>query len=69
MKWISVKDRLPSPESDEYFLICEHDKSMCVAAYWGIDQSETKGYDWFNGDIFVCPTHWMPLPDAPEEEC
>lgn len=62
-EWISVKDRLP--EEDEF-----------VLAY----NAESGDMDmaWYNGEAWVLvdlyeseylhPTHWMPLPDAPEVE-
>jgi len=64
--WISVKDRLP--DSQEYeFLVVNSEGNMHVASYWGENASNDEGYDWFNGDVFVNPTHWQPLPEPPKE--
>jgi len=64
--WISVKDKLP--DSNEYeFLVVNSEGNMHVASYWGENSSNYEGYDWFNGDVFVNPTHWQPLPEPPKE--
>jgi hypothetical protein len=33
-----------------------------VASVWWQDGDEDV---WFNGDVIVHPTHWMPLPKPP----
>lgn len=59
-KWISVKDRLPEYEA----------KVLCCAKYDGkpvIFQNQYLGGDiWLSDTSHV--THWMPLPEPPEEE-
>ena len=55
--WISVKDRLPGP----FLCVLATDgEFVFVAAYQG--QQRWSGNDGF-GDV----THWMPLPEPPEE--
>jgi hypothetical protein len=36
-----------------------------VASVWWIDDNGDAV--WFNGDVVVYPTHWMPLPDPPDD--
>ena len=64
-KWISVKDRLP--ESKTRNLVLRYDP-LCDEHFCDIFWYE-KGAWWnrkYCGDFDV--THWMPLPEAPEEE-
>ena len=56
--WISVKDKLP--EEDSHVLVWEKQGFAFVDWYkFGVWQLGTE-----NGAII---THWMPLPDPPEE--
>lgn len=77
-EWISVKDRLPEegdgtvlvclPDMEpynlkEHFVNAKHDGRVRTA-FW-------SGKRWFLGDVCglfkINPTHWMPLPQPPEE--
>lgn len=68
-KWISVKDRLPEIREDgsvdavlvtDGFLI---HMAYCADGLWLFcDSGEMKE------PMFYCVTHWMPLPEPPEEE-
>lgn len=61
MGWISVKDKMP----DKYVQIIIYDKVMGVTfGYYGDFKSETKLID---DNVLYHVTHWMPLPDEPEE--
>lgn len=55
MKWISVKDELPS--EDDKYLIVTPDGYIKLIQY----------YEHHNGTFFggVIATHWMPLPEPP----
>lgn len=63
-KWISVKDRLPD-ECGEYLI---RDK-MGVTIALLID-NEKGIWQWQDSDFYGRGgiTHWMPLPELPEEE-
>lgn len=65
MEWISVKDRLPEQDG-EYIVAAKVgdnafvEQSRFVKDYYGL------GPDWrkfASGEV----THWMPMPDFPEE--
>ena len=65
MEWISVEDRLP--EDDEWQLVWlsgEHYPRR--GAYHAEKRESPRWYvrDWDWVDIV---THWMPLPDPPQE--
>ena len=61
MNWISVKDRLP--ENTDEVLVC--------FIGWDDLQFQSVMYlengDWYNehGDPCYTVTHWMPLPEPP----
>ena len=58
-QWISVTDRLP--EDEEYVLIFTAGGSVLLGFY------DSDGWDTLEGYLREV-THWMPLPEAPEEE-
>lgn len=57
--WISVKDELPKKKGD--YLIYNTDGLVWI--YWYND-------GWYDSDCCISDnvTHWMPLPEPPEEE-
>lgn len=58
MKWISVEDRLPEPNVRVF---------TWPPAPFGYERHlKDDGETWFF-DVFPV-THWMPLPDPPEEQ-
>lgn len=68
--WISVEDRLPEDETEvlcwyrdengEYYCTLGWYHRTNYGAGWTTD-AEISGY-------FGCVTHWMPLPEPPEED-
>lgn len=61
--WVSVKDALPRKETDVLVWL-ESLNGIAVAQYDGDGE-------WLEADecnITRRVTHWMPLPDAPEED-
>ena len=65
MEWISVKDRLPE-RSGEYLVFTAN------GAYMALEYSEKhrafNASDWLeDANKAISCTHWMPLPDVPEE--
>ena len=65
MGWIKCSDRLPEPETfqDEY-IICTFD-GLVMASWFERDEKIFK--DAHNGCIIMDITHWMPLPEPPED--
>ncbi|HFL7946143.1 DUF551 domain-containing protein [Klebsiella pneumoniae] len=67
-KWIPVSERMPEREVDVQ-VYCPDKKEQMVAY---LERNEQEGYfrfaTWRTGDGIYCqPTHWMPLPAAPQE--
>jgi hypothetical protein len=69
MEWISVEERLPDVPWNVWAY------SPPLRGGYGIQQASYKGNDiWREAnpcdgrEIKVPITHWMPLPDPPEEE-
>lgn len=67
-KWIPVSVRMPDREVDVQ-VYCPDKKEQMVAY---LERNELEGYfrfaTWRTGDGIYCqPTHWMPLPAAPQE--
>ncbi len=64
MKWISVKDELPS--TDEEFLVYVFREGW--GTYQTISDYDVRSGTWAIGSFEFEVTHWMPLPEPPEGE-
>lgn len=58
MEWISVKDRLPEPNQD---VLAIHSEGIIDINF--LDHYTGFLFENLYGEI----THWMPLPEPPEE--
>lgn len=63
MAWISVEDRLPE-EPLQTVIVSNRRRRVCVAVYSVVDG--VFGVMCGRGEPFGV-THWMPLPEPPEE--
>ena len=68
-QWIKVEDRLPDPSSDErYYVTNGSDIAWC---YFGCDDEGCEHNDFIGGDcygsMYESITHWMPVPEVPNE--
>lgn len=66
--WISVEDKLPEPEKDVIILDGRKHIDIDHLTYDGEDN-----YIWWKSDDTIwCEddeiTHWMPIPELPEED-
>ena len=71
-EWISTKDRLPT-ENDNYLAVV--DGEVMEVTFWPDSIKNFMGLRWStcNADGFrwlmnEVVTHWMPMPEPPEEE-
>lgn len=79
MKWISVKEKLPI--NNDVVLVFNHYDGISTGEY---DSEKVRSYIEKDGSLFytdtgwetnyswaqrIGPTHWMPLPKTPEDEC
>lgn len=67
--WVACSERMPEPEVDVQ-VYCSDKKEQMVGY---LERNEREGCfrfaTWRNGDGIYCqPTHWMPLPAAPQQE-
>lgn len=69
-EWISVKDRLPEPGEDVLLYFGNnHGNNMTVGGKYNLDESWYSITDGeFYTDCDTTPSHWMPLPEPPEED-
>ena len=74
MKWISVKDRLPKRNQCVLAIDFDHRFSDAKVVYFK-NKSRRCPYLWYYKTSRMADfgtmaefTHWMPLPDPPEEE-
>ena len=71
-KWISVKDRLPDCMGEVLVIVSgkPHENITLDGAYEIAEYDPVEGWilemwpEWCSGVV----THWMPLPEPPEEE-
>lgn len=68
-KWISVDERLPKPHDDgSVDGVLVTDGALIHMAYYSNDQWYFCSNGEMKKDMFYEVTHWMPLPEPPEEE-
>lgn len=70
-EWISVKERLPSVKKDVLMYYASSD-NMAVGFLFETDEDMTfwRAYTdaGWTTDCDESPSHWMPLPEPPEED-
>ena len=69
MEWISVKERMPpQPENiaEVHYYACAFECGKCELVAWAHTFSGHHEFIW-NDDLASSITHWMPLPNHPEE--
>lgn len=59
--WISVKDRLPVKDG-KHLIVADGDVNV------GIHFVHRGVWIGTDGEEMLCVTHWMELPEAPEEK-
>lgn len=64
MKWISVKDRIPSIQNE--YLITDM-KDIEIRMWWDNGLFGVGFEEGFPVFKVKCVTHWMPLPELPED--
>ena len=67
--WISCSDRMP----EDTKMLLAFSQGKIVAAYWNwvvnpIDYKKYRAFTYLSGNILDDVTHWMPLPEPPQEE-
>lgn len=74
-EWISVKDRMPGRYETVLIAILTvngYGDPAKLVTIGGYDHSEKRWEQYTSTDRQLCRgetvTHWMPLPDPPEEE-
>ncbi|HAN6681203.1 TPA: DUF551 domain-containing protein [Escherichia coli] len=66
--WISCSDRIP----EDTKMLLAFSQGEIVAAYWNwvvnpIDYKKYRAFTYLSGNILDDVTHWMPLPEPPQE--
>ena len=66
--WISCSDRMP----EDTKMLLAFSQGEIVAAYWNwvvnpIDYKKYRALTYLSGNIMDDVTHWMPLPEPPQE--
>ena len=63
MEWISVEDRLPEASKEKEVLVC----LRLDAVRQLVTTHRIAGKRWFESKAWKRVTHWMPLPEPPQE--
>ncbi|WP_412523954.1 dATP/dGTP pyrophosphohydrolase domain-containing protein [Escherichia coli] len=66
--WISCSERMPEDNK----MLLAFSQGEIVAAYWNwvvnpIDYKKYRAFTYLSGNILDDVTHWMPLPEPPQE--
>ncbi|EHX2747154.1 DUF551 domain-containing protein [Escherichia coli] len=66
--WISCTERMP----EDTKMLLAFSQGEIVAAYWNwvvnpIDYKKYRAFTYLSGNILDDVTHWMPLPEPPQE--
>ncbi|ENC8105293.1 DUF551 domain-containing protein [Escherichia coli] len=66
--WISCSERMP----EDTKMLLAFSQGQIVAAYWNwvmspIDYKKYRAFTYLSGNILDDVTHWMPLPEPPQE--
>ncbi|EMR8053888.1 DUF551 domain-containing protein [Escherichia coli] len=66
--WISCSERMPEDNK----MLLAFSQGQIVAAYWNwvmspIDYKKYRAFTYLSGNILDDVTHWMPLPEPPQE--
>jgi hypothetical protein len=62
--WQSMETMETAPRDEEIPLLVWDGNFYHVVTWFGGADSDPNLH-WFNGDVFVRPTHWMQLPEPP----
>jgi hypothetical protein len=67
--WISCSDRMP----EDTKMLLAFSQGQIVAAYWNwvmspIDYKKYRAFTYLSGNILDDVTHWMPLPEPPQQD-
>lgn len=65
MKWISVKDRLPTDDSEVLLCLSGYLIDSLIVGRWSlVGHCWVRGLfgNYVEGDV----THWLPIPERPE---
>ncbi|HGF6388982.1 TPA: dATP/dGTP pyrophosphohydrolase domain-containing protein [Escherichia coli] len=67
--WISCSERMP----EDTKMLLAFSQGQIVAAYWSwvmspIDYKKYRAFTYLSGNILDDVTHWMPLPEPPEQD-
>ncbi|HGU5677971.1 TPA: ead/Ea22-like family protein [Escherichia coli] len=66
--WISCSERMP----EDTKMLLAFSQGQIVAAYWNwvmspIDYKKYRAFTYLSGNILDDVTHWMPIPEPPQE--
>ena len=64
-RWIPVTERLPKPNK---LVLCWWESGDGEREHYGFATFQSHGIWHVSNEGMPKVTHWMPLPDAPEEE-